>query len=169
MALTNEQKYLLNNFLGPIAKKLGLGDVIAAAEAVVESEIAIADGKILIGNGSGVAVARTLSGDVTTTNAGVTAIGASKVVKTMLASAIRPSHIAVYAGEFTTVGGDADEAISISGVLATDLVHVTLHTKGATPRTILQAQADTDVINVVMSGDPSTDHILTYSVLRATT
>ena len=73
----------------------------------------------------------------------------------------------VAAGEFTTVGGDANEAIASVGVLATDLVLVNLHTVGAAPRTILTAVAAADAINVVMSGDPSTDHVLTYAVLRA--
>ncbi len=167
MAISARAKYLLNK-MNSIASDVQLGTLIEEAEAVIAGEIALADGKVLVGNASNVAAAVTLTGDVTTTNAGVTAIGASKVVKTMLASAIRPSHIVVYAGEFTTVGGDADEVISVSGVVATDLVHVTLHTKGASPVTILQAQADTNVINVVMSADPSTDHVLTYSVLRAT-
>ena len=84
-----------------------------------------------------------------------------------LDAAITPSHIVVYAGEFTTVGGDTDETISVSGVVATDLVHVTLHTAGATPVTIIDAAAGTDQIDVDMSADPSTDHVLTYSVLRA--
>lgn len=169
MAISSDDKYKLNNLMGPIAKATGLGDLIEAAESVVASEIALADGTVFIGNGSGIAQARTLSGDVTTSNAGVTAIGANKVTKAMLATAVTPSHVVKYAGEFTTVGGDANEAISVAGVLATDLVHVTMHTKGAAPVTILQAQADTDVINVIMSADPSNDHILTYSVLRATT
>ena len=39
----------------------------------------LADGKFLVGNGSNVATAVTLTGDVTSTNAGVTAIGANKV------------------------------------------------------------------------------------------
>jgi hypothetical protein len=84
-----------------------------------------------------------------------------------LDAAITPSHIVVYAGEFTTAGGDANETITVTGALATDLVHVTLHTKGASPVTILTASASADQIDVVMSGDPSTDHVLTYSVLRA--
>lgn len=84
-----------------------------------------------------------------------------------LDSGILPSHIVVYAGEFTTAGGDTDETISVSGVVATDLVHVTLHTAGSTPVTIVDASAGTDQIDVDMSADPSTDHVLTYSVLRA--
>lgn len=77
------------------------------------------------------------------------------------------SHKIVAAGEFTTVGGDANEAIAVSGALASDLVIVTLHTVGATPRTVLTAQAASGQINVVMSGDPSTDHVLTYLLIRA--
>lgn len=45
----------------------------------------LADGKILLGNGSNVATAVTPSGDVTMTNAGVTAIGTNKVTAPMLA------------------------------------------------------------------------------------
>ena len=75
--------------------------------------------------------------------------------------------IVMFAGEFTTAGGDANETITVTGALATDLVHATLHTVGGTPRTILTARANTNAIDVVMSGDPSTDHVLTYTVLRA--
>lgn len=84
-----------------------------------------------------------------------------------LDAGITPSHIVVYAGEFTTLGGDENEAITVTGALATDLVHVNLHTKGATPRTILTASAATNAVNIEMSGDPSTDHVITYTVLRA--
>lgn len=45
---------------------------------------ALASGKLLIGNVSNVAAARTPSGDVTITNTGVTAIGANKVLESML-------------------------------------------------------------------------------------
>lgn len=71
------------------------------------------------------------------------------------------------AGEFTTAGGDADETITVSGLLATDIVLVTLHTAGATPRTIIDASASAGQIDVDMSGDPSTDHVLSYVALRA--
>lgn len=71
------------------------------------------------------------------------------------------------AGNFTTVGGDATESISLSGVTSSDLAIVLLKTAGATPRTIVSSAAGTDAVSVVMSGDPSTDHVLTYLVLRA--
>lgn len=84
-----------------------------------------------------------------------------------LDSGIAPSHIVVYAGSFTTAGGDAAEVISVSGVLATDIAIVQLHTEGSSPVTVDAAAAATDAINVTMSGDPSTDHVLRYMVLRA--
>ena len=46
----------------------------------------LADGQIWIGNSSNVAQARTLTGDVTVSNTGVTAIGTAKVVDAMLAT-----------------------------------------------------------------------------------
>lgn len=84
-----------------------------------------------------------------------------------LDSGITMSHILVFAGEFTTAGGDATETINAVGIAATDIVHVTLHTKGGSPVTILTAVAITDNITVTMSADPSTDHVLSYSVFRA--
>lgn len=54
---------------------------------------ALADGKIYVGNGSGIGTAVTPSGDVTITNAGVTAIGALKVTNAMLAGSIAASKL----------------------------------------------------------------------------
>jgi hypothetical protein len=46
---------------------------------------ALADGKVFVGNGSNVATAVTISGDVTMSNAGVTTLGAAKITKAKLA------------------------------------------------------------------------------------
>lgn len=108
MALSTSSVYLLNNMMGAVAKKVGLGDLLGSN-----------------------------------------------------------SHYVVAAGTFTTAGGDANESITVSGITSSDIAIVVLHTKGATPRTILTAQAGTDAIAVEMSGDPSTDHVLKYMVLRA--
>ncbi len=94
-------------------------------------------------------------------------LAADSVSLEHLDSGIAPSHIVVAAGEHTTAGGDANETITVAGALATDIVLVTLHTVGATPRTITTASASAGQIDVVMSGDPSTDHVLSYVVLRA--
>lgn len=98
---------------------------------------------------------------------GLSATSSDGIVTARIASGYTPSHIVVAAGEFTTVGGDADETISVSGVLATDLVLVNVHTAGGTPRTVVDASASANQIDVDMSGDPSTDHVLTYVVYRA--
>ena len=69
----------------------------------------------------------------------VTSVTTNVTVETLLGQAA--SHTIVYAGEATTAGGDANESLAVSGVLATDLVLVMLHTAGSTPRTILSAVA----------------------------
>lgn len=56
---------------------------------------ALNDGQIYIGNGSNVGTARTLSGDVTVDNTGVTAIGAGKVTNAMLAGSIAYSKLSL--------------------------------------------------------------------------
>lgn len=91
----------------------------------------------------------------------------SNVTLAKLASGITPSHVVKYAGSFTTLGGDDTETITVTGALATDVIAVTLCVKGATPRTILTAIPSTNTITVVFSGDPSNDHILNYTLLRA--
>ncbi len=72
-----------------------------------------------------------------------------------------------YAGKFTTAGGDATETITVSGLLATDVVQVTVQTTGTGNRTIVDAVPGADAIVVTLSGDPSTNHILAYVAHRA--
>jgi len=90
-----------------------------------------------------------------------------KVLLADLDSGIAPAYVVKYGGTFTTAGGDAAEAIAVAGVAATDVVMVSVKTAGATPRSIVAATAATNAINVTMSGDPSTDHVLQYVVYRA--
>jgi len=72
----------------------------------------------------------------------------------------------IASGTFTTAGGDAAESITATGALATDRAIVMVRTAGATPRSIVAAAAATNAINVTMSGDPSTDHVLCWFVVR---
>lgn len=95
----------------------------------------------------------------------VSAAGVASVVAPI--QGLTPSHVVVAAGRFTTAGGDASESITVTGVVDTDQVLVNLHTVGGTPRTILTAAAGTGSIAVTLSGDPSTDHVFSYVVLRA--
>lgn len=95
------------------------------------------------------------------------AAGSDSIVVIYLKPAFAQSHTVIASGVFTTAGGDVNETIAITGALATDLAIVTLETVGSTPRTITTAKAASGQIDVVMSGDPSTDHKIAYMLLRA--
>lgn len=168
MALTAEQKYLLNK-MNDTARKVQLGTLLEQAANVLAADIALANGKVFVGGVSGVAAEQTLSGDVTVSNAGVTAIGSAKVLLAMLGAGITFTHRVYAAGKFTTLGGDASETITVSGAVATDIIHVFVQTAGGTPRSIVSAVPGTGNVVVTLSGDPSTDHILGWTALRATT
>jgi hypothetical protein len=77
------------------------------------------------------------------------------------------AYYVAFAGEHTTVGGAAAEAITVTGVLATDLAIATLHTVGAAPQTIVTTVASADTVTVTFSANPSNDHVVTYVVYRA--
>lgn len=72
----------------------------------------------------------------------------------------------VAAGEFTTEGGDAAEQATVAGVVATDIVIASLETEGSTPVTLDAAACGAGVIDFTMSADPSTDHVISYLVVR---
>ena len=70
-------------------------------------------------------------------------------------------------GKFTSAGGDVNEVITVANMLATDIPIVLVHTKGAIPVTIVEVKAAAGQIEVELSADPSTDHVLSYIVLKA--
>lgn len=154
-----------------------LESVKTYADAVVPNNPITTEGDIIVGDAGGeadrLAVGSAglplVAGASTVSYAQLAAAGiaSSAVTLAKLHSGITPSHVVKFGGFFTTVGGDATESIVAAGVLDTDLVQVTLHTPGVTPRTILSAASAADAITVTMSGDPSTDHVLQYIVLRA--
>ena len=72
----------------------------------------------------------------------------------------------VAAGLKTTAGGSSSVTITDANIAVGDICVVTVNTNGAVPRTVTTAIAASGQINVVMSGDPSTDHVLNYVVFR---
>jgi len=59
------------------------------------------DGRIFVGNAANVATGVAMTGDVTTTNAGVTAIGANKVLSSMISPLVRKyTTVAITAAQF---------------------------------------------------------------------
>lgn len=77
-----------------------------------------------------------------------------------------PSHYIAYAGVHTTVGGATAEAITVTGMLATDIPIVCYNTTNDTD-TIVKAVPTANTLTVTMSADPSTVHKLAYMLLRA--
>jgi len=141
---------------------------VSASAAIAFSKLAtLTSTQVLVGSAGNVATSVAVTGDVTIGNTGVTAIGSAKVLLAMLGAGIAPSHVVKYAGKRTTAGGSASEAFTVTGVAATDIVFVTIQTVGVTPRTIVSAAPTTNTVTIVFSGDPSTDHIVSYQALRA--
>lgn len=83
MTITAEQVYLLNNKMGRVASNVQLGTLIQNAETISAGEVALATGDVFVGV-AGVATAVPMTGDVTISQAGVTAIGAGKVLESMV-------------------------------------------------------------------------------------
>lgn len=129
---------------------------------------ALTDGDIWVGNGSDVATAVTLSGDVTISNTGVATIGSGVIDKAMLSSGISASHIVKFGGQHTTVGGGAAEAITVTGALATDLAFVQLVDDGTNNVSVLSAAVTADTLTVTFSADPGNDAVINYQLIRAT-
>ncbi len=94
-------------------------------------------------------------------------IATGAVTLEKIAAAAKPIYHVVGVGLFTTAGGDANESITVAGMLDSDTALVVVQKAGATPRTITSATPGAGAIAVVMSGDPSTDHKLGWIVVRA--
>jgi hypothetical protein len=79
----------------------------------------------------------------------------------------KPSHYVAYAGQHTTTAdGDGDNAITITGAVATDITVCTYGTSNDND-VISEAALTANTLTVNMSADPSTAHVLNYAILRA--
>lgn len=123
--------------------------------------------EILVGNGANVATAVAMSGDVAIDNAGATTIQAASIDLAMLSTGITPSHVVKFAGQPTTAGGGAAEAITVTGALNTDLAFVQMVDDGTNNVTIVDAVVTADTLTVTFSGDPGNDAVINYQLLRA--
>lgn len=99
----------------PGAKETGWSALSTYLIALANSALptTLTDGDIFVGNGSNVATGVTMSGDVTISNTGVSAIGASKVTNVMLAGSIEDSKL----NTISTAGKVSGSAIT-SGTIA---------------------------------------------------
>lgn len=123
-------------------------------------------GDIFVGSAANVATGVAMSGDVTIANTGATAIGANKVTLAMLATGITPASIVVFAGQPTTAGGAAAEAITVTGALATDLAFVQMVNPGTNAVSIVKAVVTANTLTVTFSADPGNNAVINYQLLR---
>lgn len=133
--------------------------------------------RIFVGSAGNVATGVALSGDATMANTGAITIAANAVTTAKildanvtvgkLAVALQPSHVVKFAGQHTTVGGAAAEAIAVVGALDTDLAFVQVVDQGTGVVTVLKAVVTADTLTVTFSADPLADAIVNYQIMRA--
>ena len=164
MSINADYVYLLNK-MNSTAQKTQLGTILDNLDAVVSG--ALTNGKVWIGDGANTAAERTLTGDVTVTNAGVTAIGANKVLIGMLQTNITPSHVVKYAGtSVAEVDADATVTIALVGALTTDVSQVVLRA-AANAVYVTKAVLTADTLTVTLSGNGGAGTQVDYVVYRA--
>lgn len=165
-----------------VASSVGVGAIsnanVAAGAAIAFSKLAaLPSAQLLVGSAGNVPTAVPLTGAVSITNTGLTALAANAVTTAAitnanvtlakLAAGITPSHIVKFAGQPTTVGGAAAEAFAVAGVLATDLAFVQIVDDGTANVTVLQAVCTADTLTVTFSANPGADVVFNYQILRA--
>jgi hypothetical protein len=164
-------------------KLINVTDPTAAQDAATKNYVDTAtsgittldDGKIYLGNASNVATEVTATGDVTITNAGVTAIGTSKVITAMLATdAVTTAKITN--GNVTTAKL-ADDAVTTAKILNAnvtdaklDKVNIPLSGFGAaTANVALGANKLTGVADPVAAQDAATKNYVDTATAGITT
>lgn len=138
-------------------------------DVVPVGAIPLTSAHILVGNAAGIGADVAMTGDVAINNAGVTTIQPDSVDKAMLNPTVRPSHMIVFAGQLTTVGGAAAEAFAVAGAAAaTDRAFVQIVDNGTSNVTALQAVVTNNTLTVTFSADPGADTVFDYQLIRAT-
>lgn len=138
----------------------------------------LSSGNIFVGNASNIATGVAMSGDATMANTGAltianNAITTAKILNAnvtlaKLAAGITPAAVIKFAAQYTTTGGAAAEAITVTGaVAATDRAFVQLVNDGTNNVSVLSAVVTTNTLTVTFSGNPGADTIINYQLIRA--
>ena len=134
-------------------------------------------GDIIWGKGTDAAfacqVTASSSSSVTVASMGLTtSIGTANIVNgavtlAKLATGVSPEAVVKFSAQYTTVGGAAAEAITVTGALDTDLAFVQLVAPGSNTVSVNYAVVTADTLTVTFSGDPGNNAIINYLVTRA--
>lgn len=159
-----------------LTTNIGTANIVDGAVTGVKME-ALASGRVFVGSAGSVATPQPISGDATLAASGALTIANdavttakilnANVTLAKLASGVTPSHIVKFAGQPTTAGGAAAEAIAVVGALVTDLAFVQMVDNGTNNVTIVDAVVTADTLTVTFSADPGNDAVINYQLLRA--
>ena len=98
----------------------------------------------------------------------VLAATATIALDTEKVGTLTPSHQPVFAGESAWTGGLVTLAVTVTGVLATDIVLCNFYTIG-TEGTVIAAVATANTITFTLdTANTTNDAVVSYQVLRAT-
>lgn len=78
-----------------------------------------------------------------------------------------PMVVVAAASAVTTVGGAAQEDVTVSGLASGDIAVVSILDDGTNNVTIASVAVTTDTLSITFSGDPGNDAIVSYIVVRA--
>lgn len=150
MAISDNEKYILNNLVG-LPPQVKLGDLIEAAE---EGGLA--------------------AGAVTTAMLAADAVDGTKLADDAVSlehldDGVAPGAVIKFAAQATTAGGAPAEAITVTGAAATDLAFVRLVDGGSNTVTVSSWAVTANTLTVTFSGDPGNDAVIDYIIVRAAT
>ncbi len=152
---------------------------VNASAAIAFSKLAaLTSGNVLVGSAGNVPTSVAMSGDATIIASGAltianNAITTAKILNAnvtlaKLAAGITPAAVIKFFNQYTTTGGAAAEAITVTGaVAATDRAFVQVVSQGSNTVTVLKAVVTTDTLTVTFSGDPGNNAIINYQLIRA--
>lgn len=149
---------------GPVTSAGGdTSETISLESVAMDTDLALVGHEVSDDNDQIVAaISNEGSIDITGENNPLTAHG---YVYALLRNKCVPDFDIVAAGTHTTAGGGAAEAITVTGVLATDIAFANYSATDDTD-TISDVVCSTDTVTVTCSADPLTAHGLHYVVLR---
>lgn len=124
---------------------------LTGTETIIASEIALADGKILVGGATNIAAAQTMGGDATINNAGVVALSDTGVTDALLTNFVAGAGVVTNADTvlqaFNKIDGNVT-ALSAAGVGGT-----------LTSGRIIVGNGGNVAAEAVMSGDATMDNV----------
>ena len=146
------------------------GGVKVNGVSLVDSEGGVAEAALAA---NAVTTTKIKDGNVTAVKLATDAVETAKikngnVTLDKLSAEITPSHVVKYAGTFTWTGGGASEAVTVTGVAATDIVVASFLVNPTEAAYIAKVVPTTNTITVTLSAaNTSNDAQISYVVYRA--